>query len=47
MLLDEVEILKKLDHPNIVKIYELYSDEDYFYIVTEKLTGGDVFSRMK
>jgi calcium-dependent protein kinase len=30
----EIEILKKLDHPNILKLYELYEDEECFYIVT-------------
>ena len=25
-LLDEVNILKELDHPNIIKIYEFYQD---------------------
>ena len=32
---NEVEILKHLDHPNIVKIYELYQDLESSYLVTE------------
>lgn len=28
-------ILKKLDHPNIVKLYETYEDESYLYLVEE------------
>lgn len=32
---DEVEILKKLDHPNIVRFYEFYSDKNNFYLITE------------
>ncbi len=27
MLLNEIEILKGLDHPNIVKMYEYFEDE--------------------
>ena len=34
-LFSEVSILKDLDHPNIVKLYELYQDENYFYLITE------------
>jgi calcium-dependent protein kinase len=45
-LIDEVEILKRLDHPNIIKIYEFYYDEKYFYIVTELCTGGELFQKI-
>lgn len=31
----EVNILKELDHPNIVKLYELYQDSKNYYLVTE------------
>ena len=36
----EVEMLSRLDHPNILKLYELYEDKLYFYLVSEALTGG-------
>ena len=42
----EVEILKQLDHPNIIKIFEFYEDEAYFYIVSELCTGGELFDRI-
>jgi calcium-dependent protein kinase len=35
-----------LDHPNIVKIFEFYQDEKYFYIVTEFCAGGELFDRI-
>ena len=31
----EVQILNSLDHPNIVKYYEIYEDKDSLYIVME------------
>ena len=31
----ELEILRSLDHPNIVKLYEYYEDPRRYYIVTE------------
>ena len=39
----EVEILAKLDHPNILKLYELYEDSFRYYVVSELLTGGELF----
>ena len=34
-LINEIEILKKLDHPNILKIFEYYQDSRNYYIVME------------
>ena len=34
-LLEETEILKTLDHPNIVKVLEIFADFKYYYIITE------------
>lgn len=32
-----------MDHPNIVKLYEVCEDEHYFYLVMELMTGGELF----
>ncbi|OMJ89269.1 hypothetical protein SteCoe_8564 [Stentor coeruleus] len=42
----EVDILKSLDHPNVLKVYEYFEDEENFYIVMEYCEGGDVFDRL-
>lgn len=34
-LFSEMNILKNLDHPHIVKLYELYEDTKHYYLVTE------------
>ena len=39
-------ILSKLDHPNILKLYEVYSDEKRYYIVTELCKGGELFDEI-
>jgi calcium/calmodulin-dependent protein kinase I len=42
----EVEILSNLDHPNVVKMFEVFEAEDYLYIVLELMTGGELFDRI-
>ena len=36
----EIDILKKLDHPHIIKIYEVFFYQKTYYIVTEHCEGG-------
>lgn len=45
-LMCEVEILTKLDHPNIVKYYETYQDDKYLYLVMEYCPGGELFDKI-
>ena len=45
-LLDEIKILKKLEHPNIMKIYEYFDDSKYIYIVSELCDQGDLLGKM-
>jgi calcium/calmodulin-dependent protein kinase I len=35
LLRREIKIMRKVDHPNILKLYEVYEDEDEFYLVME------------
>jgi calcium-dependent protein kinase len=46
LLQRELEILHKLDHPNVIKLYEIYEDNKYIHLVTEVCTGGDLFDRI-
>lgn len=41
-ILDEVHILKELNHPNIIKIFDVFDTEKALYIVLELVTGGDL-----
>lgn len=43
---NEIEILKKLDHPNIIKLYEFAQDTENYYLITELCTGGELFDRI-
>jgi calcium-dependent protein kinase len=35
--------MRKLSHPNIIRVYEIYEDKANFYIVTELCKGGELF----
>lgn len=43
-LQNEIDILKQVDHPNIVKLFDIYEDEKYFFLVMELMRGGEVSS---
>ena len=43
----EIEVLKKLDHPNIVKYVEFYENEYNIYIVMELCSGGELSCAIK
>ena len=46
-LFEEIEILRKLEHSNIMKIYEYFIDENNLYIITEFCDEGDLLGKMK
>ena len=42
----EIKILAMLDHPNILRLFEVFEDQKNFYLITELCTGGHLLSRM-
>lgn len=44
-LRNEIEVLRSLDHPNIVKAYEVYETPRNIYVLMEYCSGGDLYSR--
>lgn len=38
----EVDILSQLDHPNVVKLFEIFDEGDCIYLVLELMDGGEV-----
>mmetsp|Transcript_13686 Transcript_13686/g.19991 ORF Transcript_13686/g.19991 Transcript_13686/m.19991 type:complete len:523 (+) Transcript_13686:87-1655(+) len=44
-LRNEIDILKHLDHPNIVKAYETFESRRQIFVVMELCSGGDLYER--
>ena len=45
-LMREVNLMIKLDHPNIIKLYEVYENDKNIYLIMELCTGGELFDRI-
>lgn len=45
--LQEYEMIADLDHPNVVRIYDLGVSDDHAHIAMEYLSGGDLKQRMR
>ena len=43
---NEVATLKVLDHPNILKLYEVFEDKKKYFLVTELCLGGELFDEI-
>jgi len=42
----EIDILTRVKHPNIINLKEIMEDEDTLYIITELVTGGELFDKI-
>ena len=45
-ILNEINILRSMDHPGILKIFEFYSSKQNYSIVTELCPGGELFQQI-
>ena len=46
LLENEVNILKELDHPNLIKMFEFFEDQKRLIIITEYCKGGELFDEI-
>ena len=44
--LKEIEVLSKIDHPNILKVFEYYQDNKSYYVITELCKGGELYEQI-
>ncbi|RBQ69058.1 hypothetical protein FVER14953_00394 [Fusarium verticillioides] len=45
-ILKEVQIMRQLDHPNIIKLVEFSESRQYYYIILELAPGGELFHQI-
>ncbi|CAM9512443.1 unnamed protein product [Phaeothamnion confervicola] len=45
MLRNETELLRSLDHPNVLRVFEVLETPTSMHIITELCTGGDLGKR--
>jgi len=42
----EIETLRTVDHPNIIKLLEVYEDDKYIHIIQQLCLGGELFEHI-
>jgi calcium/calmodulin-dependent protein kinase I len=45
-LKDEISILKELRHNHIIRLYDVFNEPQHYYLVTERMVGGELFDRI-
>lgn len=40
-------ILRTIDHPGIIKLYDIFESEESVYMVVDYLHGGELFDKLK
>ncbi len=43
----EIEMMKRLDHPNILKLCEIFQDGKRYFLVTELCSGGELHDEIQ
>ena len=42
----EIDILIKIDHPNIIKLFDVFESQNSLYLIMEECYGGELFDRI-
>ena len=45
-IIQEINILKKLEHPHIIKLFEFYTYKNNYYLINEFCTEGDLSEKL-
>ena len=43
---NEINVLSKMDHPNIIRLFEVFEDDRHISLVMEYCTGGELFQKI-
>ena len=47
MVIREFNVIKELDHPNVLKSYALFENDTHFNIVTDLIRGGELYDLLE
>jgi calcium/calmodulin-dependent protein kinase I len=42
----EIKIMKKIQHPNVLPLIEVFQNKDYVFLILELVTGGELFDKI-
>jgi len=45
-LQDEIKILTNINHAHIINLFEVFSENSYYFLITELMLGGELFDRI-
>mmetsp|Transcript_24756 Transcript_24756/g.58118 ORF Transcript_24756/g.58118 Transcript_24756/m.58118 type:complete len:366 (-) Transcript_24756:870-1967(-) len=45
-LKDEIDVLKDMKHKHIIRLYDVFEEPQHYFMVTEKMMGGELFDRI-
>ena len=45
-MLQEIAVLRKLSHPNVIELYEVFESRKSIHMILPLLTGGELFERI-
>ena len=43
----EIDVLRKLKHPNVIELFEVIESKKYIHLLLPYLEGGELFERIK
>lgn len=46
-LIKEISILRKLNHPGVIKMFDVYENSTHVFLVQELLRGGELMHKLK
>lgn len=47
LLHNEISVMRQMNHPSIIKLYEVYENDLYIHLVIEYLKGGELFEKLQ
>ena len=46
-LFSEIELMMRIDHPNVIRLYYYFENEVHVYLILELATNGHLYRRLR